>query len=110
RAIDVGLELVAEAGQDAPDDSFVLKTQVATGAIGHGVDQIADLDELVGGGLGAAHPAEQVGQGQPVPLARRALAAGLDGQEAGDPGGYGCQVVAVVEDDEASGAEPAADR
>src|SRR5438034_4802292 len=46
-AVDVGLELLAEAGDHAPDDSLVLEAEEAAGAFGDRADEIADGREVV---------------------------------------------------------------
>ena len=69
--------------------------------------QFAQADGDVAVGLGAAEVVERVGHCQPVPLARFALAARLDGEEARDAFGDGDEVGGVVEHDEARRAESA---
>ena len=91
------------------EHGLLLGGQVAAGAVADGADALLDDLEIGGGGVGAGEAIEQGGQVDAVGLAGGALAAGLDGQEAGDAGGDGDHVGGLGEDDEPGRAEAAAD-
>src|SRR5581483_8501014 len=93
RAADVGLQLVAEPGDDALQDYLVLQAEIAAGALADGVEQAPYFVQVALGAFRLADAAEETGEREPVAFARRALAAGLHGQEARHPRRHRGQVV-----------------
>src|SRR3954454_17368478 len=98
----MSVELVAEAIEDAGEHGGLLDAEVAAGAAGDRSD--ASLDELEIGRRRVlpGKLREHVRKLVAVELARGALAAGLDGQEAGDAGGDGDHVDGLAEHDESA--------
>ena len=78
------------------------------GLVGHGTDAVVDLLQVVLATLRSPRPIEQLGERKAVLLARCALTARLDGEEARDTVGNRREVGGVVEHDEAGSAESAA--
>src|SRR5581483_11509635 len=101
---------LGEERQQAPDHPLLLAGQGAAGLVADGGHAGAELVGVVGAGLAADDAGEDVGDGQAVLLAGRALAAGLGGQEAGHAGRGGGEVVGLREEQETGGAEAGAGR
>ena len=95
-------------GDEAADGALLLPGEGAAGPVGDGGEQVVDRGRVVGFGVPRAHLRQPGRQGEAVLLARRALPARLDGEEAGDARRGGEQVDVVGEHDQAGGTEPAA--
>ena len=107
-AVDVVAQDVREQLEDAADHVLLLARERATRAVGDRRHAIGDRVEIDRARIRTADLVEEAGQREAVALARRALTARLDREEAGDPVRDRGEVVAVVEEHEAGGAESAA--
>src|SRR5438874_10016740 len=109
-AVHVPVDLLGKAVEQAGHHDLVLAGKEAASLIRDGRDAAANQLELVAARLRTAELSQQPGQSQAILLAWRALTAGLHRKESGDTRNGGGEVVGVVEHDEASRPEAAADR
>src|SRR5262249_61585159 len=102
----VGVGLGREQAADVAYDELVLEGEIAASAVGNGGDALVELGEVGIVRRVLAHPLEDASELQAVLFARDALPARFDGKEPRDAGGDGDEVGRVVEEDEATGAQP----